>query len=72
MVRFKLICPKWHFGQVEHGDIWSTFWLILLVKKSMFSFSVASLSLMPFPQHNHPTHKHIFHILVLECVGEYF
>jgi hypothetical protein len=72
MVGFKLICPKWHFGEVEHGDIWGIFWSILLVKKSMFSSSVASPSLVPLPQHNPPTHKCLFHILVLEHVREYF
>jgi hypothetical protein len=38
MVGFRLTsCPKyWHFGQVEHGDIWGTFWSNLLVKKTMF------------------------------------
>jgi hypothetical protein len=26
MARSKLTCPKWHFGQVEHGDNWDVFW----------------------------------------------
>ncbi len=25
MVGSKSICPKWHFGEVEHGDIWGNF-----------------------------------------------
>ncbi len=49
MVGSKSICPKWHFGEVEHGDIWATFWSILLVKKSMFSSSVASQAQCIFP-----------------------
>ncbi len=71
MVGSKSICPKWHFGEVEHGDIWGTFWSILLVKKSMFSFSVISPNLMPLHQHNPLSHKHFFHILILEHVREY-
>jgi hypothetical protein len=39
MVRYKSTCPKSHFGQVEHGDIWGTFWSIVLVKKTTFSCS---------------------------------
>jgi hypothetical protein len=41
MVEFKLIsCPKyWHFGQVEHDDIWGTFWSNLPIKKTMLSCS---------------------------------
>jgi hypothetical protein len=39
MVAYKSICPKLHFGQVEHGDIWGIFWSILLVKKNTFSSS---------------------------------
>jgi hypothetical protein len=25
MVKSKSTCPKWHFGQVEHGDNWGIF-----------------------------------------------
>jgi len=34
MMGSKSICPKWHFGQVEHGDIWDTFWLIFFSLKN--------------------------------------
>jgi hypothetical protein len=27
---------------------------------------------MPFPQHDPLAHKHLFHNLLFECVGEYF
>jgi hypothetical protein len=36
MVKSKSICPKWHVGQVEHGDNWGIFYLIFLVKKITF------------------------------------
>jgi hypothetical protein len=36
MAESKSICPKWHFNQIEHDDIWGTFWLILPIKKTMF------------------------------------
>jgi len=39
MTGYKLTCPKLHFGQVEHGDIWGSFWSIFLVKKATFSCS---------------------------------
>jgi hypothetical protein len=39
MAKSKSTYPTWHFGQLEHGDIWGTFWSILLVKKTMFSFN---------------------------------
>jgi hypothetical protein len=31
-----LLSPKWHVGQVEHGDNWGTFWSNFLVKKITF------------------------------------
>jgi hypothetical protein len=36
MARFKSTCPKWHFGQVEHGNNWGTFWSIFVVEKADF------------------------------------
>jgi hypothetical protein len=36
MVGSKSTCPKWHFGQLEHGDNWGIFWSIFLVKKPHF------------------------------------
>jgi hypothetical protein len=33
---------------------------------------VASSNLLLLPQHDPPTHKCLFHNLVLRCVGEYF
>jgi len=72
MVGSKLICPKWHFGEIEHGDIWATFWSILLVKKSMFSSSVASQAQCIFPNIILQFKNIFFHILVFEHVREYF
>jgi hypothetical protein len=31
MAGYKSICLESYFGQVEHGDIWGTFWSIYLV-----------------------------------------
>jgi hypothetical protein len=39
MAGYKSTCPKSHFGQVEHGDIWGTFLSILLFLKATFSYS---------------------------------
>ncbi len=37
MIRSKLICPKWHFGQIGHGGkktIWGVFFIKILGKKN--------------------------------------
>jgi hypothetical protein len=33
---------------------------------------VASLNLVPFPQHETPIHKHLLYDLIIGCEGEYF
>jgi hypothetical protein len=41
-IESKLICPKWHFGQVGHGGkntVWGFFLLKVLVKQTMISCS---------------------------------
>jgi hypothetical protein len=42
MVGSKLTYPKWHFGQVEHGDNWGIFWSISSIQKTTFFNSKTS------------------------------
>jgi len=44
MTGYKLTCPKLHFGQVEHGDIWGSFWSILLVEKATFLKKITKIA----------------------------
>ncbi len=34
-----LLSPKWHVGQVEHGDNWGIFWSNFLVEKITFFYN---------------------------------
>ncbi len=36
MVGFETTCSKWHFGQVENGDIWGNFGQFLQLKEPCF------------------------------------
>jgi hypothetical protein len=55
MVGSKLTCPKWHFGQVEHGNKWGTFCSIFL-EKAKFSYNALN--------NHHPPIHHLFASLV--------
>jgi hypothetical protein len=57
MVKSKLICPKWHFGQVGHGGkktIWGFVLSKFLVKKVRFSYSDELLGLGLLLHLSHP------------------
>ncbi len=52
MAGSKSICPKWHFGQVEHGNNWGIFWSMFLVGKIEFSYNALN--------NCHPPMHHMF------------